>query len=84
MLSILLAFGNMGSPFFRLMLALTYGAEDFTLVFLLMVKVQEVSYILDIHIVRLLLMLNSQEVDTLVEDVIGIASFVLDRLVFLG
>ena len=66
------------------MLVLTYGAEDFTLVFLLVVKVQEVSYILDIYIVRLLLMLNSQEIYTLVEYVIGVAGFVLDWLVFLG
>ena len=84
MFSILVAFGNVGSPFVRFMLALTDGAEDFTLVFLLAVKVRGVSYILDIYIVRLLLMLNSQEIDTLVEDVIGVAGFVLDWLVFLG
>ena len=84
MLSILVAFGHVGSPFFRFMLSLTDGTEDFTLVFLLTVKVQEVSYILDIYVVRLLLMLNSQEIDTIIENVICIAGFVLDGLISLG
>ena len=80
MLSILVAFGNVGSPFVRLLLALTDGAEYLTLVFLVMVQVQEAPYILDIHIVRLVFILDSQEVNTFVEYVIGIAGFVLDRL----
>ena len=77
-LSKLVAFGNVGSPFVRFMLSLTDGAEDFSLVFLMTVQIQEASYILDIHVVRLFFSLDSQEVYTLVEDVIGITGFVLD------